>query len=429
MTFTHPPARSVQALIIALLALFLAAGMFAFSASAENVTRTLSDRTVRFKSPAMPTGTKAKTAVVMDAGTGRMLWAVRPRERRLIASTTKIMTALVAISRTRPDEMLTATSYPAGAGESLLGLQPGERMTAEDLLKGLLLVSGNDAADTLAARTATSRAAFVDAMNRRAKAIGLKDTLFGNPVGLDVPRTYSTAADLAKMTRSALKEPRFANIVDKPRATLRSGSRTRRIKNRNPLVGKYSYVDGVKTGRTIAAGFLLVGAASKEDAQVISVVTGEPSESARDSDTIKLLKFGRAFYRPVQPLRRRSAAVEIPVALQDIRAEAFPQRDIRFAVRSGERVRVSAVVPDELNGPLAAGTRVGTATVYRSGRSVEEVPLRLRTAVPAPPFTAVAINTIWRALPWLALLALIAVGTVLLLRRRRLRPSRPGYVG
>lgn len=415
--------------MIAALTLLVAAGIFASLAYAEDVTRPVSDRTVRFKNPAMPTGTKAKSAVVMDAGTGRMLWALRPRERRLIASTTKIMTAMVAISRTNPEDLLTATAYPAGAGESLLGLQPGERMTAEDLLKGLLLVSGNDAADTLAARTATSRGAFVDAMNSRARAIGLKNTLFGNPVGLDAPRTYSTAADLAKMTRSALQEPRFANIVNKSRATLRSGSKTRRIKNRNGLVGKYSYVDGVKTGRTIAAGFLLVGAATKEDASVISVVTGEPSESARDSDTIKLLKFGRAFYRPVQPLRRGKSALEVPVALQDIKADAFPQRDVRFAVRSGERVRVTAVVPDELEGPLAAGTRVGTATVYRSGKQVEVVPLRLRSAVPAPAFTAVAINTIWRALPWIALLALALIGAVLFARRRRVRPSRPGYVG
>lgn len=429
MTFTHAPARSVQALTTATLALLVAACMLTSSASAENVIVPVSDRTVRFKNPAMPTGTKAKTAVVMDAGTGRMLWALRPRERRLIASTTKIMTAMVAISRTKPEELLTATAYPAGAGESLLGLQPGEKMTAEDLLKALMLVSANDAADTFAARTATSRSAFVDAMNRRAEAIGLKDTLFGNPIGLDVPRTYSTAADLAKMTRSALQEPRFANVVDKPRATLRSGSRTRRIKNRNTLVGKYSYVDGVKTGRTLAAGFLLVGAASKEDARVISVVTGEPSESARDADTLKLLKFGRAFYRPNQPLRRGAAALEIPVALQDIKAKAYPQRDVRFAVRSGERVRVTAVVPDELDGPLAAGTRVGTATVYRSGKKVQEVPLRLRAAVPAPPFAAVALNTIWRALPWIALLALIGFGVVMFARRRRLRPSRPGYVG
>lgn len=429
MTFTHSPARSVQALMIAALALLIATGIFTSLAYADNVTRTVSDRTVRFKNPAMPTATKAKTAVVMDAGTGRMLWALRPRERRLIASTTKIMTAMVAISRTKPDELLTATAYPAGAGESLLGLQPGERMTAEDLLKGLLLVSGNDAADTFAARTATSRGAFVDAMNRRARAIGLNDTLFGNPIGLDVPRTYSTAADLAKMTRSALREPRFANVVDKSRATLRSGSRTRRIKNRNPLVRKYSYVDGVKTGTTIAAGYLLVGAASKEDAKVISVVTGEPSESARDSDTMKLLKFGRAFYRPVQPLRRSSAALEVPVALQDIKVDAYPQRDVRFAVRNGERVRVTAVIPDELDGPLAAGTRVGTATVFRSGKQVGQVPLRLRSAVPAPPFTAVAINTIWHALPWLALLALIAVGAVFFARRRGMRTSRPGYVG
>lgn len=422
-----PPNRLVVFLCV--FVVLIASVVVVQRAWADNVTRTVSDRTVRFKSPSMPSGTKAQSAVVMDAENGRLLWALRPRERRLIASTTKIMTAMVAISRTRPNQMLTATNYAADPAESLLGLKPGERMTAEDLLKALLLVSANDAADTFAARTATSRSAFVAAMNRRAKAVGANDTLFGNPVGLDVPRTYSTAHDLAKMTRSALSEPRFANIVDKSRATLRSGSTTRRIRNRNKLVGRYSWVDGVKTGRTLAAGYLLVGAASREDAKVISVVTGEPSESARDADTLKLLKFGRAFFRPVEPLRRSRAALELPVALQDIKVSAYPQRSVKFAVRSGDRVRVTAFAPDELEGPLAAGTRVGTATVLRNGKATAQVPLRLREAVPAPPFTAVALHWTGKILPWLLALALIATAAVLLTRRRKFRQRRPGFVG
>lgn len=432
MTSTHsavrvPPTWAVG-YFCALIAL-AASLAFVAPASAENITRTVSDRTVRFKNPSMPSGTKAQSAVVMDAANGRLLWALRPRERRLIASTTKIMTAMVAISRTRPNEMLTATAYAADPAESLLGLKPGERMSAEDLLKALLLVSANDAADTFAARTASSRSAFVDAMNRRAKAVGANDTLFGNPIGLDVPRTYSTAADLAKMTRSALAEPRFANIVNKSRATLRTGSTTRRIRNRNRLVGRYSFVEGVKTGRTLAAGYLLVGAASREDARVISVVTGEPNESARDADTMKLLKFGRAFFRPVEPLRRSRAALELPVALQDIKAAAYPQRSVKFAVRSGDRVRVTALAPDELEGPLAAGTRVGTATVFREGKSMAQVPLRLRNAVPAPPFTAVALHWTGKLLPWALALALIVTAGVLLTRRRKFRQQRPGFVG
>ncbi|MGB1582713.1 MAG: D-alanyl-D-alanine carboxypeptidase family protein [Solirubrobacterales bacterium] len=421
--------RAARAALLSIAAVTLSLSGFSAIASAANVEYSVSERTVRFKSPRMPTGTNAKSAVVMDAETGRMLWALRPNQRRLIASTTKIMTALVAISRTRPNELLTATAYPAGPGESLLGLKPSERMTAKDLLTGLMLASGNDAADTLAARTATSRAAFVRAMNRRARTLGLRGTLFGNPVGLDVPETYSTASDLAKLTQHALTEPRFANIVGKSKATLRSGARTRRISNRNRLVGRYSYVDGVKTGRTLAAGYVLVGAASREDARVISVVTGEPSETERDKDTLKLLRFGRAFYRPVEPLSRDRGALRLPVALQDITAVAYPQRDVRFAVRSGDRLRVTAVAPDELKGPLAAGTRVGTATVFREGERVADVPLRLRRAVPSPPTLAVVVHQIGKALPYVAILGLIGLLGFVIIRRRRLRTHRPEYVG
>ena len=137
--------------------------------------------------PRTPRGVLAKSGMVLDAQTGRQLWARRVNQRRLIASTTKIMTAIVAISRTRPNEMLTATNYRAGIGESLLGLKPGEQMSAQDLIKGLLLESGNDAADTLAAGTASSRAAFVAAMNARARQYGLTRTRFSNPIGLDGP--------------------------------------------------------------------------------------------------------------------------------------------------------------------------------------------------------------------------------------------------
>ncbi len=422
----------IRAARAALLSIAVMALMFSgtsATATAANVEYTVSDRTVRFKSPQMPTGTKANSAAVMDADSGRMLWALRPHQRRLIASTTKIMTALVAISRTRPNELLTATAYPAGPGESLLGLKAGERMTANDLLTGLMLASGNDAADTLAARTASSRAAFVRAMNRRARSLGLRDTLFGNPVGLALPETYSTASDLAKLTQHALTEPRFASIVSKSKATLRSGTRTRRIRNRNRLVGLYSYVDGVKTGRTLAAGYVLVGAASREDARVISVVTGEPSETARDNDTLKLLRFGRAFFRPVEPLSRDRGALRLPVALQDITAVAYPQRDVRFAVRSGDRLRVTAIAPDQLKGPLAAGTRVGTATVLREGKRVDEVPLRLRRPVPSPPTLAVIAHQVGNALPYVAILGLFGLVGFMVIRRRRLRTHRPEYVG
>ena len=429
-----PSPRHLPAAIAAALGLFIVTAIAvifasaAESARAEVVTRTVDRDTVQFRSPGMPTGTRAKSAVVFDAQTGKTLWALRPTDRRLIASTTKIMTALVAIERTKPDELLTATNYPAPAVESTLGLVPGERMTAQDLIRALMLVSANDAADTLAARTASSRAAFVGLMNEKARALGLRGTRFGNPVGLDMPRTYSTAADLAKLTQAAMKVPRFSSVVGRRKATLRSGAKVRRISNRNKLVQRKRWVTGVKTGHTLAAGYLLVSSAEKLDATVISVVTGEPTEAARDADSLKLLTFGRGFYRPVAPLQTRRSLYKLPVELQDIQVAVHPTRDVRFAVRNGERVTVTLRSEEKLKGPLAAGTRVGTATVLRGGKQIAAVPVVVKQSVPEAPISAVLLNALGQVLPWLLVGGGILLLAVVLMRRRRPAARRPGYV-
>lgn len=395
----------------------------------ENIVRSVSTKTVKIPTPRAPSGVLAKTGIVLDAQTGRHIWERGTKKRRLIASTTKIMTGLVAISRTTPNEMLTATNYRAGIGESLLGLKPGERMSAQDLIKGLMLESGNDAADTLAAGTASSRAAFIAAMNRRARSLGLTRTRFSNPIGLDASDNYSTADDLAKLARYAMTVPRLANVVDKPNLTLRSGSTVRRITNRNPLVGRYPWAIGIKTGHTNAAGYLLVGAAEKLDAKVISVVTGEPSEAARESDSAALLKYGRAFYKPVAPLRKKQSVYALPVEFQDIKAKVYPRRDYSFAARNGEQVELRLNAPKEIKGPRSAGSIVGNAVVFRGGKQVASVPVALGAAVPAPPVTAVMLHALGQILPWVLLALGLCMIATFFMRRKKERTARPGFVG
>lgn len=422
-----PTARVLITLLAATLMLLAAASI---ARAEDNIVRNVSTKTVVVRTPSTPGGISAKTGIVLDAETGRQLWARGVNKRRLIASTTKIMTALVAISRTTPNEMITATNYRAGIGESLLGLRPGERMSAQDLIKGLLLESGNDAADTLAAGTASSRAAFVQAMNRRARSLGLTRTRFANPIGLDSPNNYSTASDLAKLGRFALTVPRFSNVVDKARATLRSGPITHRITNRNPLIGKYPWAVGVKTGHTLAAGYLLVGAAAKLDARVVSVVTGEPTEGERENDSAALLRYGRAFYRPVQPLKKKQSVYSLPVQYQDdIKAKVYPRRDIAFAARNGEKVELRLDAPKEIKGPRSEGSIVGSAQVLRNGKEVASVPVALGAAVPAPPVTAVMLHALGQILPWLLLALGLAMIATVFLRRKQERTRRPGFVG
>jgi D-alanyl-D-alanine carboxypeptidase (penicillin-binding protein 5/6) len=435
MRSTWPPASTpraaplARAAVLCACALLFLFALVAVASAQENITRTVSNKTIRVATPRAPKGVLAKTGIVLDAETGRQLWSRKVAKRRLIASTTKIMTAIVAIARTRPTEMLTATAYRAGPGESLLGLKPGERMSAQDMIKGMLLVSGNDAADSLAADTASSRAAFVAAMNRKARQLGLARTHFANPVGLDSAGNYSTAADLAQLGRYSLTIPRFANVVDKAHLTLHTGSTVRHVSNLDPLVGKYPWAVGIKTGHTLAAGYLLVGAAKKLDARIISVVTGEPTEGARAGDSAALLKYGRAFYKPQVPLKKNGLVATLPVALQDITAPVYARRTFAFAARNGERVTVQVNAPKEIEGPRSAGSIVGTAVVVRNGKQVASVPIALRKAVPKPPVAAVMLHALSRILPWLLLLLAACLIGMYFLRRSQDRARRPEFVG
>ncbi len=403
-----------------------AVALVAAGPAAAAVTTLSGPTRVTVERPRAPGGLKPKAGVLIDSGTGRVLWSRDRNAVRPIASTTKIMTALVAMQRSQPGDVLRATHYRAQLGESLLGLQPGERMTARDLITALLLTSANDAADTLAVNLAPSKAAFVRAMNRRARAMGLRRTRFGNPVGLDKPRTVSTAAELAELARAAMRKREFARIVGKPHAHLKSGSRPRTVDNRNELVGSYDFVDGVKTGHTLKAGYVLVGSSSRLDASVISAVLGEPSVAARNRDTLALLRFGRAHFDVVSALPRARTAVTLQTTPGDNPVPLVTRRALRVAARDGDRVKVMAGTSDEVRGPLAKGTRLGTAWVELNGRRVDSTPLVTRAAVAEPTVAEWFGYALSRLLPVLCVLAILfMMGLGLKWRKNRSRAGQP----
>jgi D-alanyl-D-alanine carboxypeptidase (penicillin-binding protein 5/6) len=202
---------------------------------------------------AAPPRVQGAAAIVVDARDGTVVYQKRPDARRAIASTTKLMTALLALERSKPGDVFTAPAYNALSVESKINLRRGERMRAGDLLEALLLESANDAAVTIAEGVAGSRPAFVEEMNERAGELGLDDTSFANPIGLDDPANYSSARDLARLSVRLMRNGAFARIVDRPRAVLESGSRRRVVGNRNKLVARYPFVDGIKTGHTLNA--------------------------------------------------------------------------------------------------------------------------------------------------------------------------------
>ncbi len=350
----------------------------------------------------------ARAAILVDARDGHVLYRRAPRARRPIASATKLMTALLAIEKLPLAKRLTAPKYDAGPLESQIHLRPGERMSVADLMRALLLESANDAAVTLARGVAGSVPAFVQRMNARARALGLRDTHFSNPIGLDQPGNYSSAYDLSLLARRLLGNDTFATIVDQPSARLTTGARPRIVDNRNDLVARFPWIDGVKTGHTQTAGYVLVGAGQRRGVRLVSVVLGEPSEAGRDSDTLALMSYGFARYHRIRPLR-----ASVPVATADVRyygdrdVGLTVPRDVALVIRRGERVRVSVSAPGEVEGPLRAGARVGSARIFNGGRLVRIAPLVTAGGVPEA-------GPLRKASPYLSWVAIV-LGTALAL--------------
>jgi D-alanyl-D-alanine carboxypeptidase (penicillin-binding protein 5/6) len=357
----------------------------------------------------------AATATIVDARDGHVLYRRDARQQRAIASATKLMTALVAIEELPLERRLRAVAYAAGPAESRIDLRAGERMSVADLLRALLLESANDAANTLAVRASGSVGAFVARMNREAREMGLTRTRFANPIGLDDPGNHSSALDLARLARRVLRNDFLAATVDMPRARLTTGARTRIVVNRNRLVAREPSIDGVKTGHTQLAGYVLVGAATRKGARLVSVVLGEPTESARDADTLALLRYGFTLYRRAPVARAGATLARSKVEhFGDRETPLVAARRVAVTVRRGERLRTVIEAPGTLSGPIAEGARVGTLRVYRGERLVRSVPLVTREAVPK----AGLLRRTWSfAVPLVMVAA--GVGIWLAVRRRR----------
>ena len=363
----------------------------------------------------------AKSAIVIDGRNGEVLFAKRPGARREIASTTKLMTALLTLERTRPGEVFRASDYRPAAVESQIGLRPGERMRVSDLFEALMLESANDAAETLAEGIAGTRDRFVAEMNERAKQLGLDDTSYANPIGLDDPLNYSTARDLAALTYDLMQLPRFARVVDMPSAQLESGVRPRMVENRNLLIPAYPFVNGVKTGHTSQAGYVLVGSArGRTGGRVISVVMGEPSEAGRDVDTLKLLRWGLGRFHRVRVLDPHRPLARADIEYRDEQAALVPQRGAVVTLRDGQHVRRAVRAPDEVSGPLAARERVGAETVFMDGERVRRVALVTALEVPKAGTLRVLVSVLGVPLTVLAVLAIL-IGAALLVLRLRVR--------
>jgi D-alanyl-D-alanine carboxypeptidase (penicillin-binding protein 5/6) len=324
---------------------------------------------------------EARSWALIDARSGDVLTSHAAKRHLPIASTTKLMTAYVVLHELPLDRIVRAAPYRAEYGESLLGLRPGQRISVRDLLYGLILRSGNDAAYDLARAAAGSEARFVAQMNRYAAALGLADTHYANPIGLDQRGNYSSAADLATLTRRLLAIPAFAKIAAARSAVLRSVRPRRRITTINELLSMAPWVTGVKTGHTFGALYVLVGSGRRKGVELISVAIGAPTDEDRFSDNIELLEYGFSLYRKRLPIRRGAALARPSIRYSGGELPLRASRTVAVGLRADQRVSIAVQAPDEVEGPIQRGAVLGRASVYVEGRRTATVSLRAARAI------------------------------------------------
>lgn len=325
---------------------------------------------------------EARAWGLLDARTGDVL-ASHALERPLpIASTTKLMTAYVAMKDLPLDKIVRAQPYEPEYGESLMGLRTGQRISVRDLLYGLILRSGNDAAHTLAVDAAGSQKRFVAQMNRYAAALGLSHTHYANPVGLDQKGNYSCAADLMTLTQHLLREPAFAKIADSRSAVLRSVHPQRRIDSINELLQLAPWVTGVKTGHTFGALYVLVGSGRKRGVSLISAVVGVWTDEERFDDSLELLEWGFSQYLRKLPIHAGQDLADPEIRYSGGNLPLRAERALSVGIRRGQRLDVQVRAPHEVEGPLRRGARLGRATVFVGGQEAGNVPLFAARAVP-----------------------------------------------
>ena len=322
-------------------------------------------------------GTSASSAILMDAGSGRVLYEQNAQEERLIASITKLMTALVALESGRGlQEEVTIQPQWAGVEGSSIYLQPGEKVTLETLLYGMLLRSGNDAAVSVAGYCAGTVEEFVARMNEKARELGMEHSSFANPNGLNAEGHYSTAYDMALLARACLENQDLARIVSTKSVTLG----TRIFTNHNKLLWRYEGCVGMKTGFTEKAGRTLVSAAERDGLTLICVTLNDPNDWA---DHAALFDYGFANYRGCTLAAAGEELCRIPTAdsLTPFCAVVAGE-SAGLCLSQGEQARRELELYFKiLEAPAPAGTAVGEAVYYVAGRPAARVPLVTASAV------------------------------------------------
>ncbi len=326
-----------------------------------------------------PEDISAYSAVVMNADTGEVLFEKNAHEQRAIASTTKIMTTLLTLEAGQPDRQFTADSMAIRVEGTSMGLQEGDIVTRRALCYGMLLPSGNDAANAAAVSVSGSMNAFADEMNRKAEEIGMKNTHFVNPSGLDAEGHYSTAYDMAILTRYALQNKEFSRICSSASASLEYGNPPyrRTLYNSNKLLAQYEGCIGVKTGFTDEARRCLVSAAERDGMTVIAVTLNAPDDW---SDHAQLLDYGFSQLTAYEIMPESFTVPVLGSETAEIRISPESTASVGLGENEHQYISIEYHLPPFVYAGIYRGEQLGTAKIYYKNTEIASVPLIAETA-------------------------------------------------
>jgi len=330
---------------------------------------------------AAPPLVDAEAYVVQNAATGEVLASLDEREPLPIASITKLMTALVTLERAELDEVVTVSKRAAAIGESSIQLSAGERLTVADLLRAALIQSANDAANALAVHVGGgSVPRFVGLMNARARELGLTDTRFVNPDGLDAPGHVSSARDVTKLARVAMQKPFIRETV----RIVETSVAGRRLVNWNDLLSTFPRLLGVKTGHTNGAGWSEVAAARGPGVTIYATLLGGETRTGRNQDLAGLLSWGLAQFRAVWAIDGDRVYATAPTAYAQPRVRLVAAEPALRVVRIDRTLLERIVAPLEVALPVRAGERLGEVQVLDRGKVIARSPLVAAVAIERP---------------------------------------------
>ena len=323
----------------------------------------------------------APSAILMDYGSGEILYEKNADDRRALASVTKIMTLLITMEEIysgnlKYDDIVTGSEYAKSFGGSTIFLDAGEQMTVSDIIKGIAVASGNDASVAIAEHISGSEDVFVSRMNDKAKKLGMDNTNFVNCNGLDADGHYSTARDIAKMSRELMKYEDIFKYTGIWMDSLRNGEFT--LSNTNKLIRFYDGATGLKTGSTNNAMFCISATAKRDNMHLIAVIMGAETSKKRQADASELLNYGFSNYNVNLVVDKNSCAKRIDVkkGIKDS-VEIYPKEDVSYISlkNSDDKITTTVKLQKNKKAPVLIGDKAGTLVINVNGNEYKRTDL------------------------------------------------------